>query len=50
MVIKRSLKALKLKPLPRAYTKVDCHLPTTTTTPTYPEVSIHLTNDLMLAR
>ena len=41
-------KALKPKPLPRAYIKVGCHPPTTTTT--HPEVSLHLTNGLMRAR
>ena len=46
-------KASKLKPLPRAYTKVGCHPPPpppTTTTTHHPEVSIHLTNGLMVAR
>ena len=37
-------KASKLKPEPRAYTKVGCHLPT------HPEVSLDLTNGVMWAR
>ena len=45
MVTKRHLMAPNgLKPLPRAYIKVGCHLPPP------PEVSLLLTNGLMLAR
>ena len=39
-------KASKLKPLPRAYIKVGCHHHHHPP----PEVSIHLTNGLMVAR
>ena len=42
------LKALKLKPLPRAYTKVGCHHPPTTTH--HPKVSFHLTHGQVVLR
>ena len=45
-------KALKPKPLPRAYIKVGCHPPPppTTTTTTHPKVSLHLTNGQAVVR
>ena len=43
-------KASKPKPLPRAYTKVGCHLPTTHPPTTHPKVSLQLTTGQVVVR